>query len=1015
MSDSAQVDEKSPTKQNAVLVIGAGIGGIRAAFDLADSGYQVYLVDRTPAIGGAISQLDNQFPSNHCGMCRLLPTLARDEAVQFCLRRELVHPLISVLTQTEVVGLSGQAGDFTARVRKTRRLLDESRCIGCGICAEVCPVEVPDSFNEGLTKRKAAYLKLPTAVPRLYTIDPEHCTRCGICVEPCPTKAIDLKEGEETRDLAVGSVILSPGFEEFEARTWGQYGHGRFANVVTSIEFERLFSGSGPEGGRLRRPSDHIAPRRIAFLQCVGSRDKERDYCSAACCMFALKEAMIAKEIDPGVEARIFFMDLRAFGKGYYRYHQDASSRLGVKFSRCRVSSVKEHPKTKNLTVIGQTEDGKFITEEFDLVVLSIGLVPPPLSKDLAQTLGISLDAHGFCQGNGFFPVTTSREGVYTCGAFGGPKDIPETVTEAQAAALRASTYVAPRQTKARDPRGEEDIRTGVFLCRCGGVIEKGMDIGALKEFCRTLPSVAAVQDVFTLCLPEGLSRLRESVTSEKLTRIVIGACAPYSYEVLFRRTLEDGGVEGAFVEIADLREELLWVHSEEQAKATQKAQSILATATAKVRTHAPQLRAREKVEPAVLVIGGGLAGLTAARALSERGAKVHLVERSAELGGNLRDVPRLIDGKNPQVLLEDLVAKVTADPGIELYLNSEVVESSGYAGHFRSVVAGKGSPDSRVEISHGSTIVATGALECRPEEFGYGQDPWIVTQRQLSQGLANGQIQSAKLNSVVMIQCVGSRDEKHPYCSRTCCTQAIANALQIKERSPQNEVFVLYQEMMAYGLLEEYYTRAREKGVVFLRYEEDRKPEVRVKDGNLEVEVIDPVLGSTVLLNPDLIALSAGVVPVGNDRLAEVLHVELSEDGFFGEADTKFRPVDFQREGIYVCGLAHSPRSVNETIAQAEAAAQRALSLATKERLESRRFVAEVNERRCSACELCIAACVYDARVRDTDKNIVAVREVLCQGCGACTMICPNDAVKLRGLMDKQVFQMLDAAIGSG
>jgi heterodisulfide reductase subunit A len=996
------------------LIIGAGIGGVRAAFDLADSGYQVYLIDRSPAIGGTISQLDNQFPSNHCGMCRLLPTLAAEDAVQSCLRRELVHPRITIMTQTELIGLEGGPGEFRARVRRVRPLLEQSRCIGCGICAEVCPVQAPDPFNEGLTKRKAAFLRIPTAVPRLYTIDPETCTRCGLCVDRCPTRAIDLREGEEITELPVGAIILSPGFEEFEARAWGQYGHGRFANVVTSVEFERLFSGSGPGAGRVVRPSDGQIPRRVAFLQCVGSRDKERGYCSAACCMFALKEAMITRKIDPDIQAKVFYMDLRAFGKGYYRYHQEAATRYGVQFSRCRVSSVKEHPRTRNITVIARSDDGSYVEEEFDLAVLSIGLVPPPLSGDLAQVLGVSVDQYGFHRASGFSSVETNHPGVFVCGAFGGPKDIPETVTEAQAAALKASRMLKqPEQTDADEPRREEpETRTGIFLCGCGGEIGKGIDLGALHQYCGTLPHVTSVEVIPTLCLPEGLGSMQEVTTRDKLTRVVIAACAPYSYEVLFRRTLAESGISGSFLEMVDLREELLWVHGQECAGNTTKAKGMLGAAVAKVNTHTLPATRWEKVLPEALVIGGGLGGMTVAGGLAERGVTVHLVEQAAELGGNAREIPYLKDAKDPQGHLRTLVDRVQASDRIKIHLNAEVSGSSGYVGNFSSLIARSDGSGEPVQVSHAVTIVATGAQPCMPEEYGYGQSPRVLTQRELAQKLAGGEVEHRWIRSVVMIQCVGSRDEKHPYCSRICCTQAMTNALKIKGQNPDASIYILNRDIMTYGLTEESYTLARDQGVIFLRYESEQKPQVRLSGDELEVEVVDPILGSSLVLKPDLLVLSSGIVPGQSNRLARTLDIDLDPDGFFAEADSKFRPVDVQRDGIYVCGLAHSPRSMEETIAQAEAVTQRALSVLTRGRLVSRRIVAEVNERRCSACELCIAACVYDARVRDVDRNIVAVRDIVCQGCGACAMVCPNDAVKLRGLQDKQVMEMIDAVL---
>ncbi|MFC1916904.1 FAD-dependent oxidoreductase [Chloroflexota bacterium] len=1003
-----------PEKVGAVLVIGAGVGGIRAALDLAESGFLVYLVDGSPSIGGTLSQLEKWFPDNQCEMCKLLPVFSRDECSQFCLRRDIAHPNIELIPNTKVEKVEGQAGSFEVSLKTESRWVRSDRCTGCGLCVEVCPVEVPDEFNEGLQNRKAIYARNPQAIPNVYTVDREHCTKCDKCVEICPSNAIDLDLPDESRELAVGAIIVSTGFEEFDAAQMGQYGFGRYSNVLNNIQLERLLASGGSSGGKLVRPSDGKAPQKVAFLQCVGSRDMKHNYCSVACCMYALKEAMLIKEQNPEIETTIFYMDIRAFGKGYYRYYLKAKD-LGVNFVRCRVSTIRENRQTGGLFVLACAEDGSSISSEFDLVVLSVGQCPSPHTAELSQVLGVGVNKWGFIESQDFWQVKTAREGVYVCGSVTAPADISETVIQASAAACEASVLLSSARNqlvgKQVEPKeldlSGEDARVAILICHCGEEIASVVDIEQVTIFAQSLPAVVHVEDIAYLCLPETLDKVKKTIIESGANRVIFAACAPYHYQRLFGEAMREVGIDSSLWQLVNFREQIAWVHKDSKALATEKAQRTLAMAVERLRVQELLLVPSAPVNNRGLVIGGGISGLIAALCLAEQGFEVDLVEKAAELQGHTRDVRYSLGRKDPQAFVNSICERVKASPRIHLYLGTEVIEMIGHAGDFHTRVKAE---EEVIPLEQGAIIIATGANDYQPTEYLYGQDERIITQKELQKRLVEGTLD--KPSTVVMIQCVGSRDSDRPYCSRTCCSEAIVNALEIKEKSPETEVFILNRDIMTYGFKEEYYTQAREAGVLFLRYELDGKPEVTIEDKVIVVQVDDLVLPGRLEIEADLLVLSTGIIPGDNKELAGLFSLELTEDGFFKEVDTKFRPVDSLIDGIFVCGLANAPRCLDEEVAQAQAAAQRAANVLAKERLESGRIISEVNARKCSGCGLCVTACPYNARWIDEERKVAVVEGVLCQGCGACVALCPNSAAKLRGLKEKQVFSMIEAAL---
>jgi len=918
-----------------------------------------------------------------------------------------------------------------------------ARRLAEGLIVERPRVEIPTSPPE---ERKKDFREINLTLSEEEAVaEAERCLSCGVCSEclecvyACKADAINHDMTEKWLNLKVGAVILCPGVEAFDARQKTEYGYGRFANVLTSIEFERLLSASGPFGGHLQRPSDGKEPRRIAWLQCVGSRDIScgRPYCSSVCCMYAVKEAIIAKEHLPGVEATIFFLDARAFGKDFERYYERAKSEYGVRFVRCLVSSVEERPESKNLSIRYVDEDGSLREEEFDLVVLSVGLGPSEEAKELARRLGVELNEYGFCATHEFAPTQTSRPGIFVAGAFREPKDIPETVVEASCAAAEASALLAPARgtlTRVKEYPPERDVseeepRIGVFICHCGINIGGVVDVPAVVEYAKTLPGVVYAEDNLYTCSQDTQERIKQRIAEHRLNRVVVASCTPRTHEPLFQDTLREAGLNPHLFEMANIREQDSWVHPNEPEMATEKAKELVAMAVAKARLLRPIHRPKFGLVRSALVIGGGIAGMTAALSIADQGYQVYLVEKEAELGGNLRHIHWTVQGNDPQKLLRETVQRVQNHPLITVLTGAEVEEVSGYVGNFavkirRFVDSGFVNSDESTNLQPpnsrvydvGAIVVATGAREYRPREYLYGQDPRVVTQRELEEMLANGNWRPEAGSQIVMIQCVGSRDEEHPYCSRVCCSQAVKNALKIKEINPDAQIFILYRDIRTYGFREDYYRRAREAGVMFLRYEPEDKPKVSAIDERLRVEVPAPVPGGKVVLEPDLLVLSAGIVPNdGNEELSRLLRVPLNQDGFFLEAHAKLRPLDFAADGIYLCGLAHSPKAIGEAIAQARGVGIKVAALLSKEEIEAAPIVATVNPRLCAGCGLCVEVCPYDARVINEETHVAEVIEVLCQGCGACVAACPNGASQQKGFEQVQLLAMLDAALVGG
>ncbi len=901
------------------------------------------------------------------------------------------------------------------------RYVDVDKCIACGACTEKCPKKVPDEYNEGLVPRKAIYLKYAQAVPLKYAIDPEQCIKltrgkCGNCAKVCPTGAVDYDQQPEERTLRVGAVVLADGTGTYDPSEHDTYGYRKNPDVVTSIEFERMLSASGPTGGRLVRPSDGREPRNIAWLQCVGSREPSlggRGYCSSVCCTYAVKEAVLAKEHCHGaLDAAVFYMDIRTTGKDFERYYERARTEQGVRFVKARISHVVSSDGTNRVRYVD--EAGKRVEEGFDLVVLSVGLEASAGSAELARILGVDLDSYRFVQTSSYRPVRTSRRGVYVSGAHQAPKDIPSSVVDASAAAAEVAADLADVRwelTRTPELAEEQNVRglpprIGVFVCCCGTNIAGIVDVPRVVDFARTLPGVAYAEQNLFSCSQDTQDKMAGLIRQKGLNRVVVAACTPKTHEPLFQETLVNAGLSKYLFEMANIRNQCSWVHREDPEGATRKAKDLVAMSVAKARTLRPLKEPVLEIIPVALVIGGGIAGMEAARHLANQGYPTYLVEQGRRLGGHGRSLYETWKGEPLPAYVAGLIEDVERHPGIQVFLGAEVTEVDGFVGHFRSMI--RQGRESRM-LEHGVTIVATGALEYAPREHLFGEHPGIVTGLELERRLRVEDRTLEETRTAVFLQCVGSRIPERPYCSKVCCTQSIKNALALKSLNPDMRILVVYRDMRPYGLREDLYRKAREAGIVFVRYRAEEGFDVKIEDGRLRATFTDTGLNRRMSVRPDLLVLAAAVVPRNQSSLAQLYKISRNDDGFFAEAHVKLRPVDFSTEGIFVCGLAHAPKPMDESIVQAQAAAARASTLLAAERISVSGTVASVDPDLCSMCGVCASICPYSAPARDERTGKMQIQSTLCKGCGLCTASCRSGAIRLAGFDNDQILDMID------
>ena len=1127
------------------LVVGGGISGMRSALDLAERGFHITLIEKEGYTGGMLAKLDHQFPTDGCGLCRLLPMAERDDSEQFCLRRGLFHDRVSVMTGTTLESLEGEAGNYKAVVKKQNTCIDPDRCIGCGECAGVCPVETRDEFNADLSGRKAVFLPSPHAIPNTYVIDTDACTLCGECVSVCPTGAItlprDLKKefrmlvvddelivrdslkeifefegftvsaadsGQKALDLiqensfslmlldikmpgmegtevlkkakdadpdltvimmtayaTVESAVetLKVGAEEYIVKPFDDeklidmvysvfnrekeddrqtvevqtravilscgtryytpdsekdtFGWNAYPDVVTSIEFERILSGTGPFSGKLQRPSDGGKPEKIAWLQCVGSRNlqTESEYCSSVCCMHALKEAvLVKKKFGSDIETIIYYMDMRCFGKEFERYRKEAENEYGVILKRARPHSVTLDSESGELCVRVSETSAALAEEHFDMVVLSVGQRPSFQTETLSEITGFERNDFGFARDNLF--DREAKNGVFISGSFSGLKDISETVIYSSSASLRAGRAMnrpgqspptkeagektKEKETRFRDVSKEMPVTTAV-LCKCPS--ESGEKAGFIESFCTSHPLIDNFITVDGMCTAEGWLSLLEHVENHTFNRLVILACVPCLFKGKLKELSARTGLAECYLEAVDI-----------SGMEKDPVEFTVNTAVAKVRQAKIPASRTIRVTRQVLVIGGGIAGMNAALACADQGYETVLVEKGSELGGNLSWLHTHIDGTDFKELLDSTAKEVEKHPLITVLKNSTVEDTSGETGNFTTLVQtddGQGGITTS-SIRHGAVILATGSGEAQVDRYRIGEHDSIMTTRTFEKKKQNEEIDLDSLKNVVMIQCVQSRDDSKEYCSRICCTSSIKQALYLKESDPDRNVFILYRDIMTYGFLESYYKKARDLGIIFIRYTTDRPPKVDISDDKPRVTAYESILDQDIEIEADAAILASGMQPSSVEKLAGMYRIEQDEYGFIRQGDGKWRPVDTTMDGVFVCGTAAGPRNVEESIASAQAAAQRALRIVGRDTLTSSRITAQIKESLCCLCERCVQACPYAARMVDYDRHKIHINPALCQGCGACAAVCPNSASYVSNLEDQQFFNIIEAAV---
>jgi len=927
-----------------------------------------------------------------------------------------------------VDSVEGEAGDFQVTLKTRPRYIIEDKCTGCTTCVEYCPVEYPDKFNQEISMNKAVHVYFSQAIPLVAYID-DSCIRlkenkCDICRGVCQAGAIDFRQKPTKSVINVGAIVLSSGITPFDPSVREEYGYTQYKNVVTSMDYERLLSSTGPYEGEVKRTSDKEHPRKIAWIQCVGSRrvtEGDNSYCSGVCCTYTQKQVILTKHHYNDVECTVFHNDIRAFGKDFERFFQRAEQLPDVEFIRSYAAIEKENPETKNVVVRYATTDEGVKRAEFDMVVLSVGLNPPQAYKEISEKFGIDLNAHGFAKADASNPVKTNQPGIFVSGAFQGPTDIPESVYTASGAGAQTGELLDYRRGKLAKERvypverdvSQEEPKIGVFVCHCGANIGSVVNVPATVEYVKTLPNVVYATEQLFSCATNSAKEITELALEKGFNRVVIAACSPRTLEPLFQDTLREAGLNQYYLDMANIREHCSWVHAKQKDEATAKARDIIRMSVARAGELKPLKEFDLPVNKAALVVGGGIGGMTAALSIAKQGHEVHLVEKNKDLGGMVRRLHTTLEGLDVQAYLDNLIREVYQNPNIHVSHDAVIQDVDGYLGNFTTTVASEGRLK---KIQHGASVLAIGAEEYKPTEYLYDQNENVFTHMELGEEIAKDNEAVLNAESLVMIQCVGSRNEERNYCSRVCCGHAVKNALKLKKLNPDMRIYVLFRDVRTYGFREDAYREAMELGVQFIRYTPEDAPQVEeVKEGGkdmIRVTVPDSILGMRLELDADVLSLAAAVIPAkATLEIAGMFKAAVSEDQFFKEAHVKLRPVEFATDGVFLCGTAHYPKHIPETINQAYGAAGRVLTLLAKDTVTTAGTVAKINYHTCVGCQTCMPLCPYEAITYNEEKRVCVVNQILCKGCGTCASACPCHCANLLGYKPDQILAQIGAA----
>ncbi len=1005
--------------EGSVLVIGGGIAGIQASLDLTEIGFKVYLVEKTPSIGGRMAQLDKTFPTLDCSLCILAPKMVE----------VLRNPNIELMTYHEVQKVSGKPGNFNVTVLKKPRYIDEAKCKGCGDCATKCPkIEAPNIFDMNLGKRKSVYIPFPQAVPPIYLIDSEMCLKltrdvCGVCQKVCEAEAIDFGQKPQNVNLNVGAIVVATGFDmarESLSSRWGLH----YKNVITALEYERILCASGPFGGHVLRPSDEEEPETIAFIQCAGSRDlhEKIPYCSSVCCTYVAKEAIITKEHSENSNCFIFRHDIRAYGKNFYEFTQRAQDEYGVKYFHSKISKIEEDKETNDLLI--RYEDlqiGLLNNFRANLVVLATPLVPSNGTKELAKILNIDIDEYNFFKENSHFnKSSSSKKGIFLAGFCQGPMDIPETVADAsgvasQVAALLSSAKFSQIKEKVyeipeKEVKLSEDPRIGVLICHCGINIGKYIEIPQVIDHIKKLPNVVYCEDNLYSCSSDSQVRIKEVIEEYNLNRFIVASCTPRTHETLFQETCQEAGLNKYLFEMANIRDQCSWVHMTEMGLATDKAKDLIEMAVAKSRLLRPQKESKLSVTPNALIIGGGVSGMTAALNIAKQGFKVYLVEKEKILGGILNDLYLLYPTQeDASTFLKEITEKIMKNENIQVFYEGKLKDVKGYVGNYDvSVIDSKNKVN---DLKVGIIIVATGGQELKPKDSPqYNEkNKNIITQLELEKKLKNNDNSWLdEITRVAIVLCTNARQKEGiTYCSNICCATAIKNMNILREIKPNLEIVIIYRDFqMAKKEFEEYFYNRR-KDAILLRYDFESQPEItkiKSKTERYHIRVFDTNLQDNIEFETDLIILSPPMIPSDNlEELAKMLKVPLDKNGFFLEAHAKLRPVDFATDGIFLCGCAHWPKHIQESITQANGAAGRASRFLSSDEITASGLVAEINNELCVGCKVCLKLCPYNA-ISKSEEDEIIINKLLCKGCGVCGASCPERAININHFTYEQL-----------